>query len=150
VIRHAMQPLVINANAKHIALNFHPPVQEPVLRADRLRVSQIFSNLLTNAVKFSPAGSRVVVGAHRAGSEVVVSVTDEGGGVAPEEKERIFDRFYQSRNGDHARGTGIGLTIAQRFTAQHGGRIWVDSEPGRGATFSFTMPVAAGDLQAAQ
>ena len=79
-----------------------------------------------------------------------MSVTDEGAGVAPEEKERIFDRFYQSRNGDRARGTGIGLTIAQRFIAQHGGRIWVESEPGRGAKFSFTMPVAARDLLAAQ
>jgi signal transduction histidine kinase len=76
---------------------------------------------------------------------VVISVSDEGGGIAPGEQERIFDRFYQSRNGDHARGTGIGLTIAQRFTAQHGGRIWVESEPGHGAVFSFTMPVADDD-----
>jgi signal transduction histidine kinase len=114
--------------------------------ADADAFNHVLVNLLTNAVKFSPAGRRVVVGAHRTGDEVVVSVADEGAGVAPEEKERIFDRFYQSRNGDNARGTGIGLTIAQRFTAQHGGRIWVDSEPGQGATFSFTMPVAAGDL----
>jgi signal transduction histidine kinase len=113
-----------------------------VVDADADAFNHVLVNLLTNAVKFSPAGSSVVVGAHRTGDEVVVSVTDEGAGVAPEEKERIFDRFYQSRNGDRARGTGIGLTIAQRFTAQHGGRIWVDSEPGQGATFSFTMPVA--------
>lgn len=117
-----------------------------VVDADADAFNHVLVNLLTNAVKFSPAGSVVVVGAHRTGDEVVVSVADEGAGVAPEEKERIFDRFYQSRNGDHARGTGIGLTIAQRFTAQHGGRIWVDSEPGQGATFSFTMPIAAGDL----
>jgi len=121
-----------------------------VVDADADAFNHVLVNLLTNAVKFSPAGSVVVVGAHRTGDEVVVSVADEGAGVAPEEKERIFDRFYQSRNGDHARGTGIGLTIAQRFTAQHGGRIWVDSEPGHGATFSFTMPVAAGDLVGAQ
>ena len=121
-----------------------------VVDADADAFNHVLVNLLTNAVKFSPAGSVVVVGARRAEDEVVVSVTDEGAGVAPEEKGRIFDRFYQSRNGDHARGTGIGLTIAQRFTAQHGGRIWVDSEPGRGATFSFTMPVAAGDLVATQ
>ena len=121
-----------------------------VVDADPDAFNHVLVNLLTNAVKFSPAGSVVVVGAHRTGDEVVVSVADEGAGVAPEEKERIFDRFYQSRNGDHARGTGIGLTIAQRFTAQHGGRIWVDSEPGHGATFSFTMPVAAGDLVGAQ
>jgi signal transduction histidine kinase len=119
-----------------------------VVDADADAFNHVLVNLLTNAVKFSPAGSVVVVGAHRTGDEVVVSVADEGAGVAPEEKERIFDRFYQSRNGNHARGTGIGLTIAQRFTAQHGGRIWVDSEPGQGATFSFTMPVAAADLVA--
>ena len=121
-----------------------------VVDADADAFNHVLVNLLTNAVKFSPADSRVVVGARRADDEVVVSVTDEGTGVAPEEKERIFDRFYQSRNGDHARGTGIGLTIAQRFTAQHGGRIWVDSEPGQGATFSFTMPVAAAVAAAAQ
>ncbi|HEY4401123.1 MAG TPA: ATP-binding protein [Acidimicrobiia bacterium] len=121
-----------------------------VVDADADAFNHVLVNLLTNAVKFSPAGSVVVVGAHRNGDEVVVSVADEGAGVAPEEKDRIFDRFYQSRNGGHARGTGIGLTIAQRFTAQHGGRIWVDSEPGQGATFSFTMPVAAGELLAAQ
>ena len=121
-----------------------------VVDADADAFNHVLVNLLTNAVKFSPADSRVVVGAYRAGDEVVVSVTDEGAGVAPEEKERIFDRFYQSRNGDRARGTGIGLTIAQRFTAQHGGRIWVDSEPGQGATFSFTMPVPAAVAAAAQ
>jgi signal transduction histidine kinase len=117
-----------------------------VVDADADAFNHVLVNLLTNAVKFSPAGSLVVVGARRAEGEVVVSVADEGAGIAPEEQDRIFDRFYQSRNGNHARGTGIGLTIAQRFTAQHGGRIWVDSEPGRGATFSFTMPLAADEL----
>jgi signal transduction histidine kinase len=118
---------------------------ELVVEADADAFNHVLVNLLTNAVKFSPAGSRVRVCARRAGDEAVVSVTDEGAGIAPDEQERIFDRFYQSRNGDHARGTGIGLTIAQRFTAQHGGRIWVESEPGHGATFSFTMPVVADD-----
>jgi signal transduction histidine kinase len=115
------------------------------VEADSDAFNHVLVNLLTNAVKFSPAGSSVVVRARRAGDEVVVSVADEGAGIAPDEQQLIFDRFYQSRNGDHARGTGIGLTIAQRFTAQHGGRIWVESELGRGATFSFTMPAANGD-----
>lgn len=114
--------------------------------ADADAFNHVLVNLLTNAVKFSPAGTAVAIRARRDGNEVVVSVADEGAGIAPDEQERIFDRFYQSQNGNHARGTGIGLTIAQRFTAQHGGRIWVDSEPGHGATFSFTMPVAAGQL----
>jgi signal transduction histidine kinase len=120
-----------------------------VVDADADAFNHVLVNLLTNAMKFSPAGSLVTVGARRAEGEVVVSVADQGAGIAPDEQERIFDRFYQSRNGNHARGTGIGLTIAQRFTAQHGGRIWVDSEPGRGATFSFTMPVAADEVVAA-
>jgi signal transduction histidine kinase len=119
-----------------------------VVDADADAFNHVLVNLLTNAMKFSPAGSLVVVGARRADGEVVVSVSDEAPGIAPDEQERIFDRFYQSRNGNHARGTGIGLTIAQRFTAQHGGRIWVDSESGWGATFSFTMPLAADEVLA--
>ncbi|HMF04574.1 MAG TPA: ATP-binding protein, partial [Acidimicrobiia bacterium] len=114
--------------------------------ADADAFNHVLVNLLTNAVKFSPAGSAVAIRARRDGNEVVVSVADAGAGIAPEEQERIFDRFYQSQNGNHARGTGIGLTIAQRFTAQHGGRIWVESDPGHGATFSFTMPVAADEV----
>jgi signal transduction histidine kinase len=119
------------------------------VEADADAFNHVLVNLLTNAVKFSPAGSRVTIRARRAGDEVVVSVADEGAGIAPDEQELIFDRFYQSSNGDHARGTGIGLTIAQRFTAQHGGRIWVESELGRGATFSFTMPAAEDDVATA-
>jgi signal transduction histidine kinase len=121
-----------------------------VVDADADAFNHVLVNLLTNAMKFSPEGSLVVVGARRADGEVVVSVADEGPGIAPDEQKRIFDRFYQSRNGNHARGTGIGLTIAQRFIAQHGGRIWVDSAPGRGATFSFTMPLAADEVLVAQ
>jgi signal transduction histidine kinase len=118
--------------------------------ADADAFNHVLVNLLTNAMKFSPAGSRVVVRAHRDGDEVLISVSDEGVGIPRDEQEHIFDRYYQSSNGDRGRGTGIGLTIAQRFTALHGGRIWVESEPGRGATFSFTMPAADGALAPAQ
>jgi signal transduction histidine kinase len=111
--------------------------------ADADAFNHVLVNLLTNAVKFSPAGSRICVRARQEGDVVAVSVADEGIGIAPDEQERIFDRYYQSRSGDRARGTGIGLTIAQRFTAQHGGQIWVDSEPGVGSTFSFTMPAVS-------
>jgi signal transduction histidine kinase len=112
------------------------------VEADADAFNHVLVNLLTNAVKFSPAGSRICVRARPDGDFVVVSVTDEGIGIPRAEQERIFDRYYQSGNGDTVRGTGIGLTIAQRFTAQHGGRIWVDSEPAAGSTFSFTMPAA--------
>ena len=117
--------------------------------ADADAFNHVLVNLVTNAVKFSPAGSRVLVRAQPQGDEVVVSVSDEGVGIESEDQQRIFDRFYQSANGDHGRGTGIGLSIAQRFTELHGGRIWVESEPGCGATFSFTMPAANGIVAAA-
>jgi signal transduction histidine kinase len=120
------------------------------VEADADAFNHVLVNLLTNAVKFSPSGTRVLVQARAADDEVVVSVTDEGAGISLEDQERIFDRFYQSANGEGGRGTGIGLTIARRFTELHGGRIWVESEPGCGATFSFTMPAANGAAVALQ
>ncbi len=128
-----------------VVADHHVQVDVPAglaVDADADAFNHVLVNLLTNAVKFSPVGSRILVRARHDGDVVVVSVADEGVGIEPNEQERIFDRYYQSGNGDHARGTGIGLTIAQRFTAQHGGQIWVDSEPGVGSTFSFTMPAA--------
>jgi signal transduction histidine kinase len=118
------------------------------VEADADAFNHVLVNLLTNAVKFSPATSRVLVRADTDGGDVVVSVSDEGVGIPRDEQDRIFDRYYQSSDGDRGRGTGIGLTIAQRFTELHGGRIWLESEPGLGATFSFTMPAAAGALVA--
>ncbi len=108
--------------------------------ADRDGFGHVLVNLLTNAVKFSPEGTTVKVRAYDDGDEAVVSVIDEGPGIAAVDQGRVFDRFYQAKNGESARGTGIGLTIAQRFTELHGGEIWVESEPGRGATFAFSIP----------
>ncbi|GEM_PF-2101010 len=100
----------------------------------------VLSNLLTNAVKFSRSGSRVVIGAGARGPEVVVAVSDEGIGIDPREQDRIFERFYQSPSvTGSGRGTGIGLAIAHRFVEAHGGRIWVESTPGVGSTFRFTI-----------
>jgi signal transduction histidine kinase len=114
-----------------------------MMLADPDAFSRVLVNLLTNAVKFSAPGSRVAIEAVREGDDVVVSVADEGVGIAPEDRARIFDRFYQSADTELSRrGTGIGLAIARRFTELQGGRIWVESEPGRGSTFSFTVPVA--------
>lgn len=112
-----------------------------VMFTDAGAFHQILTNLLTNAAKFSPARSWIVVLAEPAGDEVVLSVSDQGVGIAPEEHERIFDRFYQSSSNDLSRrGTGIGLTVAKRFVEIQGGRIRVDSEPGRGSTFAFALP----------
>jgi signal transduction histidine kinase len=111
--------------------------------ADAHAFSDVLTNLLTNAAKFSPDGTTIGVRSEADGTHVVVSVTDDGAGIPPKEQERIFDRFYQSpSNLPSQRGTGIGLTIAKRFTEMQGGRISVESEPGLGATFFVSFPMA--------
>jgi signal transduction histidine kinase len=116
------------------------PVGVAVL-ADRGAFADVLTNLLTNAAKFSPEGTPITVRAEFDGSDVVVSVVDHGTGIPKHEQERVFDRFYQSpSNVRSQRGTGIGLTIAKRFTELQGGRIGLESEPGLGSTFFVTMP----------
>lgn len=112
------------------------------VHADMERVLQVMGNLAGNAVKFAGRGGRVTLGAVAAGHHVVFSVTDTGPGIAPEEIERLFDRFWQART--DRRGVGLGLTIARGLVEAHGGRIWVDSRVGEGSTFSFTLPEASG------
>ena len=110
---------------------------------------QVLLNLITNAVKFSPGGSTIQIRARSAGDEAVMLVRDEGAGISREDQERIFERFFQASNSDASRrGTGIGLAIVRRFVEMHGGRIWVESTPGEGATFSFTLPLASGEPNA--
>ena len=110
---------------------------------DAEALGHVLGNLLSNAVKYSPVGTRIDVQARRDGSDVIVSVADQGRGIAPDEQARVFDRYYQVEGNGSRQGAGIGLAIARRFTEVQGGRIWVESEPGNGSTFSFTLPVAA-------
>jgi signal transduction histidine kinase len=149
VIRHTMQPLVINANAKHIALNFHPPVREPLLRADRLRVSQIFSNLLTNAVKFTAPGGAVDVSVEPRQDVVTVHVRDTGLGIPKDEMPHIFDKYRQTTTKATAgeNGAGLGLAIVREMVQLHGGHITVSSELNRGTVFSVCLPINPGAQQ---
>jgi signal transduction histidine kinase len=115
-----------------------------VVTGDERRVSQVIVNLLSNAVKFSPAGGAVYVSASQLNGEVHVSVTDAGPGIAPEDHDRIFEAFQQTDAGILQReGTGLGLALSKRLVELHGGRIWVESEPGDGSTFVFTLPSEA-------
>ncbi|HET7461986.1 MAG TPA: ATP-binding protein [Longimicrobium sp.] len=116
----------------------------PDVAGDRARVLQVLSNLLGNALKFTPAGGEVSVCAERSGDAVVFRVADTGDGIAPEHLPRLFDRFWQADPANRT-GLGLGLAIAKGIVDAHGGRIWAQSEPGRGSTFCFTLPVFAGD-----
>jgi signal transduction histidine kinase len=110
--------------------------------ADERKVRQVLLNLLSNAVKFTPDGGTIAVRARRSDGEVLVSVRDTGIGIAPEDQVTVFEEFQQvGKASDRSReGTGLGLTLAKRFVELHGGRIWVESEVGKGTTFTFVLP----------
>jgi signal transduction histidine kinase len=101
----------------------------------------VIGNLLTNALKFTPPDGCVVLSAKPVAAETVFAVNDNGPGIAPGDMNHLFDRFWQARDVD-SRGIGLGLTISKGIVEAHGGRIWVESEPGLGSTFSFSIPAS--------
>jgi signal transduction histidine kinase len=113
-----------------------------VVEGDERRIRQVIFNLLSNAVKFTPAGGSIDVASSRLDGEVRVSVVDTGPGIPPEDLERIFEEFQQTDVGTARReGTGLGLALSKRLIELHGGRIWVESELGKGSTFTFALPL---------
>src|SRR5215472_14818156 len=110
--------------------------------ADADRLHQVITNLLTNALKFTPAGGRVTVQAGPAGAEAVLQVSDTGPGIPVDELPRIFDRFWRGRGAAHVSGSGVGLAVAAELADAHGGRLEARSEPGHGAQFTLTLPRA--------
>jgi two-component system phosphate regulon sensor histidine kinase PhoR len=118
-----------------------PPDLPPVL-ADAERMQQVVSNLVHNAIKFTPAGGQVIVSARAEGDHVIISVADTGIGIPADSLPRIFERFYKANIAHSGQGTGLGLAIAKHLVQAHGGRIWAESVEGQGSTFSFSLPVA--------
>jgi signal transduction histidine kinase len=118
------------------------PPDLPPVAVDVEQVRQVLHNLLDNALKFSPGTERVTVRARNLGPAIQVDVIDEGIGISVDEHEKIWRRFYQV-DGSMTRqygGTGLGLAIVKEIVEKHGGRVWVESEPGRGSTFTFLLP----------
>lgn len=114
-------------------------------------LTHVLTNVVANAAKYATSGTCISIRAAEEDGEVAVSVTDEGPGIALDEQERVFERFYQSPAHDGPRrGAGLGLAIARRYVEAHGGRIWVESEPGHGATFVFTLTRAAAEAGAGE
>jgi histidine kinase len=130
---------------KGVALELRLPAALPTVFADKFRMTQVMLNLLGNALQYTPQGGTVVVTAKGEGAQLVVSVTDNGIGIAPEHIPHLFERFYRvdksrSRAGG---GSGIGLTIVRHLVEAHGGRVWAESDgPGEGSTFTYTLPLA--------
>jgi signal transduction histidine kinase len=113
-----------------------------VVLADAGRLHQVITNLLTNALKFTPSGGTVTVQAGPAGADAVLRVADTGPGIATEDLPRVFDRFWRGQGAAHVSGSGIGLAVAAELARAHGGRLVAHSEPGHGAQFTLTLPRA--------
>ncbi len=120
------------------------PSDLPPVTGDEARLHQVLNNLLCNAIKFSPKGGEITLGARRDDNVVIVWVKDEGIGISPAMLEKIFDRFYRVDSSESRRtgGTGLGLALVREIVTAHGGRVWVESKVGNGSTFFFSVPVA--------
>ena len=133
---------MLRANAKHHNMRISIQPDLPLVFVDRVRIGQVLVNLCENAVKYSEEGSDIIIEAELSRESVVLSVTDEGNGIALEDLEKIFDRFYRISNGQYSQsGIGLGLSICRGIVETHGGRIWVQSEVGKGSKFSFELPI---------
>ncbi len=123
-------------------LRLRCPRNLPLVQADRERIEEVVANLLDNAVKYTPATTAILINAHFTGEAVLVSVSDSGPGIPLREQPRVFDRFHRME-GDltrHTNGAGLGLYICQAIVQAHQGQIWVESQVGHGATFTFSLP----------
>jgi PAS domain S-box-containing protein len=133
---------VMSAMAEKAGVRLYAWADRQPMEADADRILQVLTNLLSNAIKFSPPGAEVTVNVTREGPDVVFRVRDQGRGIPEDRLESIFERFQQVDSSDAREkgGTGLGLAICRSIVQQHGGRIWVESVPGEGSTFTFTLP----------
>jgi len=142
IVSDALEILRPIATASSVSLESEVAPDFPTITVDPARIQQVLSNLVGNAIKFTPAGGKITLLAKPSESEACFIVADTGPGIAPDALPHIFGRFWQGKRSDR-RGIGLGLTIAKGIVEAHGGRIWVESQLGAGSSFYFTVPVAA-------
>jgi two-component system phosphate regulon sensor histidine kinase PhoR len=138
----ACERLRLQAERAELTLGIECPEDLSAVQADATRVQQVVVNLMHNAIKFTPVNGKIILSASQQGSEVVFSVQDTGIGIAPDDLPRIFERFYKADRARTTSGTGLGLAIARHLVEAHEGKIWAESELGKGSTFFFTIPLA--------
>jgi PAS domain S-box-containing protein len=146
VAREAIEDARPRAAAADVALEFEI-ASIPTVKADRIRLGQVFDNLISNAIKFTPPGGRVGLTISMVGEEAIVVITDSGMGMSSEDQQRLFTRFFRTKDAAKIQGTGLGLTITKAIVDAHHGSISVESEVGAGSSFTFTVPTT--DLAAA-
>jgi signal transduction histidine kinase len=154
LIREAIQRLTIFVDIENISVETHLPDDLPKLQADREKIYRVMSNLINNAIKYTPSRGKITIAAELQDDHILICVTDTGPGIAPEDREHIFNRFAQvAIDKARAGGFGLGLAFCRMAVEAHGGRIWVETgEDGAGSRFIFTLPLsppnpANGDSQ---
>jgi signal transduction histidine kinase len=145
-IRNTVDTLALAAEAEQLVLTARLPEDIPAVQADPQRVAQVLRNLLINALRHTPPGGSVTAEVHLANGFVETAIVDTGEGIAPDDLSHVFERFWRAdparvRAERFADSTGLGLSVAQSLVEAQGGRIWVESTVGKGATFRFTLPV---------
>jgi len=143
LVSGAVRMFEVEASGRQVQLESRASPDLPPLSVDPSRIVQVLGNLLRNALKFTPDGGRIVVAAELRGAMVVFSVTDTGPGIPIADQSLVFDRYWHARRTANKRGTGLGLSIAKGIVEAHGGRLWLESTPGKGSTFLFSIPAEA-------
>jgi NtrC-family two-component system sensor histidine kinase KinB len=138
----AVSSLIAQANDKDVQLTFTAPSGMPKVKADANKTTWVLTNLISNALRYTSSGGKIRLYAEHFGAQVHVSVSDDGAGIPYEYQTKIFEKFVQVKSDKAAQGTGLGLAICKEIVRAHGGTIWVDSTPGEGSTFTFTLPVS--------
>jgi len=141
LVLRAVERLEALAGRAGRSVEIYVPDGLPEVEGDERRLEQVLVNLLHNAIKFTPPQGSVRVSARVEDSEMTVAVADSGVGIASDEIERIFERFYKADRSRSSRGTGLGLALAKHIVNAHGGRLKAESVEGKGSTFRFTLPL---------
>ena len=141
IVDAAVTPMMLQADQKQIHLDIELPTELPMVKADNSKIAWVLINLLSNAIRFTPSGGRIILAVLPKERNVEFSVHDTGSGIEPQYLSRIFDKFFQAekKSTDAHSGVGLGLAISKEIIEAHGGKIWVTSEIGKGSTFSFSL-----------
>ncbi|MFZ2147893.1 MAG: ATP-binding protein [Sedimentisphaerales bacterium] len=142
IFEKAVGVLKNQADEKNIELSYNLPGDLPPIEADVNKITWVLTNLISNSLRYTDANGYIRLSAEQAGSQIYISVADNGAGIPYEYQSRIFDKFVQIKTEKTLGGSGLGLAICKEIVRAHGGTIWVDSQPGEGSTFTFTIPVS--------
>ena len=142
VVSEALERLRPQLTEKQFDVRFESPDRESKVRCDRAAIIQVFENVIENAIRYSGEIRVIHIEVRGDAREIRISFRDGGKGIAPEDIPHVFNRFYRGKNASSSSGSGLGLSIAQKIIKDHGGRISVDSTPGKGTTVSIVLPAS--------